>query len=94
MSRGTNEVVIIIVIVVVFRISTRVVVVAVGIIIDVIFELFVIGINDGVIVISGVAFGCRVRSSGEGTVIIRSKIKKKMMVVLSKLLSTLFSELR
>ena len=80
-SRGTYEVTILIVIIVVFRISTTVVVVAVGIIIDVIFGFFVIGINDGVIVISGVAFSCRVRASGEGTVIIRSKMKKKMMIV-------------
>ena len=50
-SRGTNEVTIRIFIIVVFRISTTVVVVAVGIIIDVIFGFFVIGINDGVIVI-------------------------------------------
>ena len=60
-SRGTNEVVILIVIVVVFKISTRVVVVAVavaiGIIINVIFGFFIIGINDGVIVISDIAFG-------------------------------------
>ena len=82
-SRGTYEVTIRIVIIVVFRISTTVVVVvvAVGIIIDVIFGFFVIGINDGVIVISGVAFSCRVRASGKGTVIIRSKMKKKMMIV-------------
>ena len=80
MSRGTNKVAILIIIVVVFRISTRFVVVAVGIIIDVIFGFFVIGINDGVI-IAGVTFGCRVRASGEGTVIIRSKMKKKMMIV-------------
>ena len=79
-NRGTDEVTILIVIVVVFKISTRVVV-AVGIIIDVIFGFFVIGINDGVIVISGVAFSCRVRASGGGTVIIRSKMKKKMMIV-------------
>ena len=28
-----------------------------------------------------VAFGCRVRASGEGTIIIRSKMKKKMTIV-------------
>ena len=64
-SRGTNGVTILIVIVVVVRISTTIVVVvafvAVGIIIGVFFGSFVIGINDGVIVIFGVAFGCRIR---------------------------------
>ena len=59
-GRGTNKVTIHIVIIVVFRISTTVVV-AVGIIIVVVFGFFVIGINDGVIVISGVAFSCSIR---------------------------------
>jgi len=78
-SRGTNEVTILIVIIVVFRISTKVVV-AVGIIIDVIFGFFVNGIDASVIL--GVSFGCSIRlASGEGTVIIRSKMKKKMMIV-------------
>ena len=63
-SRGTNEVTIRIVIIVVFRISTTVVVVAVGIIIDVIFGSFVIvidivvGIDESVIL--GVAFSCSI----------------------------------
>ena len=58
--RGTNKVTIHNVIIVVFRISTTVVVVAVGIIIDVIFGSFVIVINIVVgideSVILGVAF--------------------------------------
>ena len=40
-NRGTDEVTILIVIVVVFRISTRIIVVPVGIIIVVVFEFFV-----------------------------------------------------
>ena len=91
-SRGTNEVTIRIVIIVVFRISTTivVVVVAVGIIIDVIFGFFVIGINDGVIL--GVAFGCscRVRASGKGTVIIRSRVKKMMIVAFEIIINVVF----
>ena len=81
-SGGTNEVTILIVIIVVFRISTRFVV-AVGIIITVDFG-FLIGINDGVIVIFGVVFGCSIKiwfAFVEGTVIIRSRMKKKMMIV-------------
>ena len=64
-SIKTNEVTIRIVIIVVFRISTTVVVVAVGIIIDVIFGFFVIvidifvGIDESVIL--GVAFSCSIR---------------------------------
>jgi len=71
-SRGTNKVTIHNVIIVFFRISTTVVVVAVGIIIGVFFGSFVIGIYDGVIF--GFAFGCSIEimfASGEGTVIIR-----------------------
>ena len=62
--RGTNKVTIHNVIIVVFRISTTVVVVAVGIIIDVIFGSFVIlidivvGIDESVIL--GVAFSCSI----------------------------------
>jgi len=71
-SRGTNEVTIRIVIIVVFRISTKfvvVVVVTVGIIIDVIFGIFIIVDGNIVaaakaplfIVIVGVAFGRSIR---------------------------------
>ena len=76
-SGGTNEVTIQIVIIVVFRISTTIVV-AKGIIISVDFGFFIIVIDDGVV---GFAFGCRIRPSGEGTVTICSKMKKKMMIV-------------
>ena len=80
---GTNEVTMHIVIIVVFRISTMIVV-AKGIIIIVDFGL--IGINDGVIVIIGVAFGCSIKirfvsGRGRGSVIIRSRMKIKMMIV-------------
>jgi len=91
-SRGTYEVTILIVIIVVFRISTKVVV-AVGIIIDVIFGFFVIGINDGVIVIFGVAFGYSIKiriASGEGTVIIHSRMKKMMIVAFEVIINVIF----
>ena len=92
-GRGTNKVTILHVIIVVFRISTTVVVVAIGIIIDVVFGFVVIitfgflddavAIMDTTIVVSfivGFAFGCRViRASGWGTVIIH--LRKEMMIV-------------
>ena len=90
-SGGTNEVAIHIVIIVVFRISTTIVV-AKGIIIIISFG-FLIGINDGVIVIFGVAFGCSIKirfASGEGTIIIRSGIKKMMVVVFEILIVVVF----
>ena len=91
-SRGTNEVTILIVIIVFFKISTTVVVVAVGIIIDVIFGFFVIGINDSV-VISGVAFSCRVRAFSKGTVIIRSRVKKMMIVAFEIIIDVVFGRI-
>ena len=93
-SRGTDFVAIHIVIIVVFRSSTRVVmIVTVGIIIVVVFGFVVIitfsflddaaAIMDTTIVVSfivGFAFGCRViRASGWGTVIIH--LEKGMMMV-------------
>ena len=92
-SRGTYEVTIRIVIIVVFRISTTVVVVAFGIIIDVIFGFFVIGINDSVIVIFGIAFGYSIKiriASGEGTVIIHSRMKKMMIVAFEIIINVIF----
>jgi len=75
-SRGTNEVTILIVIIVVFRISTKVVV-AVGIIIDVIFGFFFVIVGPLVVGLVGVAFGCSIRlASGGGTVIIRLRRMK------------------
>ena len=66
-SRGTNVVTICIVIIVVFRISTRVVVVvAVGIIVNVIFGIVIIVDGNIAIVIFGVAFGCGRLASGRG----------------------------
>ena len=81
-SGGTNEVAIHIVIIVVFRISTTIVV-AKGIIIIVNFEFF-IGINDSVIVIFGITFGCNIKvrlaaGRGWGTVIICLGKKIKMV---------------
>ena len=97
-SRGTYEVTILIVIIVGIRISTTVVVVvvvvAVGIIIDVIFGFFVIGINDGVIF--GFAFGCSIKimfASGKGTVIIRSRVKKMLIVAFEIIIDVVFGRI-
>ena len=94
-SRGTNEIAIRIVIIVVFRISTTIVV-AVGIIIDIIFGTVII--VDGkimaeaeapfAIVILGVAFGCSRLASGEGTVM--SHLKSRMVVAFEIIINVVF----
>ena len=63
----------------------KMMVVAFEIIIIVVFEFFVIGINDGVI---GIAFGCRVHASGEGTVIII--LERNIMVVVAGIINVVF----
>ena len=88
---GTNKFTILIAIIVVFRISTTVVA-AVGIIIIVDFG-FLIGINDSVIIIFGVAFGCSIKiriASGEGTIIIHSRMKKMMIVAFEIIINVIF----
>ena len=90
-SGGTNEVTILIFLIVIFRISTKVVVAA-GIIINVIFGIVII--VDGnimaeaeaplVIIIFCVVFGCSIKvrlifGRGWGTIIIRSRKKMKMV---------------
>ena len=102
-SGGTNKVTILIVIIVVFRISTKVVI-AVGIIIDVIFRIVII--VDGnimaaaeaplVIIIFGVAFDCSIKvrlasGRGWGTVIIC--LRKKMQIVAFEIVIDVVSEL-